>query len=274
MGNATHFGPQETPESRLPDIYAAAMLIAEDLLLLAVDDETGKTVNVDNLGARLAGAILADLADADRILTRGAPQAGATEEERKKASEANILITNNEPTGHVALDAALEILKEERQASKVVELVAKTAEDNLLAGLVERGILEKQETKLFALLPQTRWPAADSEHEDALRANLKKVLLEGAEPDTRTGTLISLLHGSGLVRNVVGKDDRKAAEDRAEEIAGSEWGAANVAAQVAIAASAAAVVAVGAAVATAFILAQKDSADSAENTETAEANQA
>ncbi|GAA1856877.1 GOLPH3/VPS74 family protein [Myceligenerans crystallogenes] len=241
------------------------MLIAEDLLLLAVDDESGKTVHVDNLGARLAGAILADLAEADRILTRGAPEAGASQEDRKKAAEANILITNNAATGNKALDAALEILKNERQAGKVVNLVAKDAEDNILEGLVERGILEKKETKLFALLPQTSWPAPDSSHENALRANLRKVLLEGAEPDARTGTLISLLHGTSLVSNVLGKDvekdARKAAEARAEEIAGSEWGAGNVAAQVAIAASAAAVVAVGAAVATAIILSQKNAAE-------------
>ncbi|GAB4085646.1 hypothetical protein GCM10028784_22760 [Myceligenerans cantabricum] len=244
------------------------MLIAEDLLLLAVDDETGKTANVDNLSARLAGALLADLADANRILTQGGPEAGASKEERKEAADAKILITNNDPVGHVALDAALEAAQgEERRASKVVERIAEDAEDNLLAGLAERGILEKEETKLFRMLPQTRWPAADSSHEDALRSTLTKVLVEGAEPDERTATLVSLLHGTGLVGNVVGKENRKAAEERAEEIAGSEWGAANVAAQVAIAASAVAVVAAAGVAAALILAATKEDEESAEPAE-------
>ena len=232
------------------------MLIAEDFLLLAVDDESGKTANVDNMGARLAGALLADLAAANKTLMRGAPEAGATREEREKAGEATILVTDNAPTGHIALDAALEVILKspEVPARKIVEEISKGAEENLLAALVERGILEKEESRLFRMLPVTRWPAPDSSHEIALRANLTKVLVEGAEPDERTATLISLLHGSGLVSGLVGKEERKAAEDRAEEIAGSEWGVATVATQVAIAATVATVATVGAAVAAALIL--------------------
>ncbi|GAA4716351.1 Golgi phosphoprotein 3 (GPP34) [Promicromonospora umidemergens] len=235
------------------------MLIAEDFLLLAVDDETGKTANVDNLGVRLAGALLADLAAANKTLMRGAPEAGATKEEREKAGDTAILVTDNAPTGHVALDAALQAVLDtpEAPARKVVEAISDKAEDNLLAALVERGILEKEESRLFRMLPITRWPAADSSHEVALRANLTKVLLEGAEPDERTATLISLLHGSGLVPRLVGKEQRKAAEERAEEIAGSEWGVATVATQVAIAATVATVATVGVAAA-AFILLSSD----------------
>lgn len=240
------------------------MLIAEDFLLLAVDDETGKTANVDNLGVRLAGALLADLAAANKTLLRGAPEAGATKEEREKAGDATILVTDNSPTGHVALDAALQAALDapDAPARKVVEAISENAEENLLAALVERGILEKEETRLLRMLPVTRWPAADSSHETALRTNLTKVLVEGAEPDERTATLISLLHGSGLVSGLVGKEQRKAAQERAEEIAGSEWGVATVATQVAIAATVATVATVGAAVATALILqAAKDDAE-------------
>ncbi|GAA2218911.1 hypothetical protein GCM10010413_06250 [Promicromonospora sukumoe] len=242
------------------------MLIAEDFLLLAVDDETGKLANVDNLGVRLAGALLADLSDARKTLLRGAPEAGATKEEREKAGDATIIVTDNAPTGHVALDAALQavLATPDAPARKVVEAISKDAEDNLLAALIERGILEKEESKLFRMLPVTRWPAPDSSHEIALRANLVKVLVEGAEPDERTATLISLLHGSGLISSVVGKEQRKAAQDRAEEIAGSEWGVATVATQVAIAASVAAVATVGAAVAAAVIIANTKEAAEAE----------
>jgi hypothetical protein len=122
------------------------------------------------------------------------------------------------------------------------------------------------------MLPITRWPAADSSHEAALRTNLTKVLVEGAEPDERTATLISLLHGSGLIGGLVAKEQRKAAQDRAEEIAGSEWGVATVATQVAIAATVATVATVGAAVATALILqAAKDDAEASEPAVPAEA---
>ncbi|WP_125776786.1 GOLPH3/VPS74 family protein [Antribacter gilvus] len=240
------------------------MLIAEDLLLLSVDDETGKTAGVDNLGVRLAGALMADLAAANRTLVKGGPEAGATKEERKQALDAYVRVTNNDPTGHPALDAALQaVLATEGKAQAVVEAISKDAEENLLAGLAERGILEKKESKLFAMLPITRWPAADSAHETALRATLRSVLVDGAEPDERTATLISLLHGSGLIGGLVGKENRKAAEDRAEEIAGSEYGFATVATQVAIAATVATVAVVGAGVAAALILAASKDAEAA-----------
>ncbi|MDO9397153.1 MAG: GPP34 family phosphoprotein, partial [Herbiconiux sp.] len=59
-----------------------------------------------------------------------------------------------------------------------------------------------------------------------LRERLRTVLVKGAEPDLRTGLLISLLSPLDLVKSVVHKPDRKEAKQRAKTIAESDLGGA------------------------------------------------
>ena len=85
--------------------------------------------------------------------------------------------------------------------------------------LVARGVLDERRHKTLGLFSSTRYPELDPGPEQELRARLRSVLVDGAEPDARTAALLGLLVSLDLVKRVVERDERKAAVSRAKALA-------------------------------------------------------
>ncbi|GAA1231228.1 GPP34 family phosphoprotein [Prauserella halophila] len=195
------------------------MLIAEDLLLLAFDDTEGKPVSgIDNLDRAVAGALLLELTLLGKVDVTGDADEGTA---------GRIILRETTPVGEAELDGALALLAEE-QGSKPKDAVARLAEDDpverLLSGLADRGVLRRESRKVLKLFPVTRWPAADSRHEESLRAELHRVLVDDGEPDDRTAAVIALLVATKSVRHAFPTDDAEVTRKRAEQIAEGNWG--------------------------------------------------
>lgn len=189
------------------------MLLAEDLLLLSYDDDTGRKSGVGNLDYALAGAVLIELAERGRLAV---------------AENGKLAIIDDAPTGQALLDDWLgKIAKYDGKKPKdAVPSLSSGLADRLLTSLAERGILREEKGKVLGIFPTTRWPAQDSSHELALRERLRAVLVDGAEPDERTAPLIALLSAVDAVGQVVAKHERKDAKQRAEQIAEGNWASA------------------------------------------------
>ncbi|GAB2757589.1 GOLPH3/VPS74 family protein [Amycolatopsis magusensis] len=194
------------------------MLIAEDLVLLVFDDETGKPDStVTNLAYALAGALLIELGIENRV--------GVGE-----GSKGRLELLDRTPTGRQALDDALAKLEkyEGRKPKDVIApLSGQRLTERLLEGLAERGVLRREEGKVLKLFPVTRWPAEDSAHELKLRETLNAVLVDGQDPDERTAALIAVLaaiKAASKVLDLPERADRKAVDRRAKEIAEGNWG--------------------------------------------------
>lgn len=188
------------------------MLIAEDIALLAHDDESGRDQGTASmLDHRLAGAVLAELALSGRVtLTEG--------------KRPQVQVLDPSPTGDPVLDHALATIAEKpRKATDLVPKLAAGLTERVLTRLADRGVLRRERGTVLGLFPTTRWPAADSSHELLLRARLERVLLSGEQPDARTATLIAVLDGTTLVSRLVPKERRKDARARAHEIATQDW---------------------------------------------------
>lgn len=186
------------------------MIIAEALLLLALDDLTGKPdLMVDPLEARLADAVLAELGLLGRIASAGgASPAGAAE-------GAPVKVLDPAPTGHPELDAALAIVGAGSSThAQAAARLAPGLRDRLLKGLADRGVLQPGEPRP---LGTTRWRTADPAPEAALRDRLRTVLLAGTEPDDRDAALLAL-GGRWLASRLVPRERVTEAEARAEEI--------------------------------------------------------
>jgi hypothetical protein len=171
-------------------------LMAEDLLLLLLDDETGALladpVNVD---AGLAGAVLLELAVRGRV--RLHEQAGLLGTHVVRVSDAS-------PTGDEGLDAALALVAEkDRTPTGVVEHLAPGLRRGLLDRLADRGVLEHAEGRVLGIFPRHRWPLRDARHETELRAAVRASLVDGAEPGERVGALVALLHAIGAEHRVL-----------------------------------------------------------------------
>lgn len=209
------------------------MLILEDYLLLTLDDVTGKAVVDASFREQVAaGALLVELALLGRADLAGDGDGGRV---------GRIVVRDASPTGNALLDEALDVVraKEGSTPKALVSPIAKLRPAaRAVAALAERGVLRREEGRVLGIFPTTRWPAADSRHEDAVRADLRRVLVEGQAPDARAAAIVALLAATGQAGRVLatggsGADadggpertpaGRRDVDARAREIARESW---------------------------------------------------
>lgn len=197
-------------------VNSPVTLIAEDLLLLLLDDESGKP-QTQQLQIALGGAVLVELA------VEGMVEIVKAESLWRSAKVHPV--EGARPADPLLLSAWETIREKERSAQGLVEKLGKGLSDTLCTRLSERGLLERRDDKLLGLFPRTRWPAGDTSYEEALRRALAVVLVDGGQPDPRTGALIALLHAVDRAPQTVphaGVSDRQV-KQRAKEIAEGQW---------------------------------------------------
>ena len=145
-------------------------LIAEDVLLLLLDDTKGTVSPWGNTDAVLGGAVLAELA----ILGL------ATVDEKKSIWRAGkVHATGAAPADldPVLAEALATIAEKDRKASTLVTKIGKGLADRLAAGLAARRILERRDGKRLGLIPRTTWPAVDTTRDDQLRRTITVCLV-------------------------------------------------------------------------------------------------
>lgn len=195
-------------------------LIAEDLLLLIVDDESGKLTTTTYVDSVLGGALLVELAltEVVEVVEPDSRWARAKVRVRPGASL---------PADEVLREARNLVAEKDRPAQDLVNRLGKGVRDRLLGRLADRGILRLEEDKVLGLFPRKRWPAVDSTREDEVRRHLAAVLLEGAEPDEHTAALVALLHAIDRAHRTLENGDRSNREvkARAKQVAEGDWAA-------------------------------------------------
>ncbi len=197
------------------------MLIAEDLLLLLTNDETGKlAVSPGAVDVALGGALLAEL-----TLMRRVDLAGPSEQVRT----GRLIVRDATATSDPLLDEALATVgeKQGKKPQNVVTALGKGVRIRLYDRLAGRGLLQAESGKAIGIFPRHNWPALDATHEEAVRADLLTALRNAMTADPRTGALISLLLALNAVPKAV---DRAAAElskremnASAKRIAEGDW---------------------------------------------------
>jgi golgi phosphoprotein 3 len=185
--------------------------LAEELLLVALDDEKG--ADTANWGggveAGLAGALLLELAAAGCV----------------KDEDGKLVAAECDPPPAPLAAAALEVIRRDEKRRNAKGWVGRLPKElkplrrQVADGLVRRGVLEEERRRRLGLFESTRYPERDPEPERRLRAGLTEVLAAGREPDPDEAMLVSLLHAYDLVKRVVPKEDRRSARKRAKQIA-------------------------------------------------------
>ena len=190
------------------------MTLAEELLLVALDDEKG--ADTANWGggveAGLAGALLLELVAGGCL----------------DSVDGTLVPADCDPPGDPLAAAALEVVRRDEKRRSAEAWVGRLPRElkplraRVADGLVERGILEEERRRRLGVFESIRYPERDPEPENRLRTALTDVLATGREPTAHEAMLISLLHAYDLIKRVVPKDDRRAARRRAKEIASDE----------------------------------------------------
>jgi hypothetical protein len=199
------------------------MLLAEDLLLLLTDDDTGKlAASGSEVDVALGGALLVELTLMQRVDVAGPDD---------RVREGRLLVRNPDPTSDGLLDEALTIVgqKEGKKPQSVVAWLGKRARVRLYQRLVDGGVLRAEDGRILGIFPTHRWPSVDVVHESAVRSGLVTALREGATTDARTGALISLLLALKAVHKAVDPASvgisKKELNANAKRIAEGDWAA-------------------------------------------------
>jgi len=198
------------------------MLIAEDLLLLLTDDNSGKlVVPAGEVDVALGGAMLIELTLLGRV-----DVAGAGESVRK----GRLLVNDAGPTPDPLLDEALAQVagKQGKKPADAVRPLGKGLRNRLYARLGDRGLLRAERGKVLGIFPSRQWPAQEAAHESSVRVLLAHALRVGATDDVRVAALVSLLHALKAVHKVVGPDTvglpKKEMKANAKRVAEGDWG--------------------------------------------------
>lgn len=218
-------------------------LIAEDLLLLLLDDEKGTTPATTSVPTVLGGAVLMELA------VIGAVDIG---EKPNRWTAAKVTVVDASPATDPILRRAVDIIAEKpRSAANLVNKLGKGLKDELGLRLAKQGRVERRRGRVLGMFPQTTWPAVNRGHKLDLRRDLTAVLVGGNPPGDRIGGLIGLLSTVDRAHKTVdpGGVPPRELKKRAKEIAKGDWATKAVGDAIAAATTAvtAAVVASGAA---------------------------
>lgn len=201
----------------------ADMLIAEELLLLLTDDDTGRLVaSGTTVDIALGGALLVELALAHRV---------EVDDSDGGNRHGRVVVRDGSLIGDHVLDEALATVtrKEGKNPQSVVTALARGTRARLYGRLVDAGVLRAENGRVLGIIPGRRWPSHDVDHEKGVRRELVAALRRGAAYDVRTGSLIALLSALRVVHTVVDPVEvglsKRELEERASRIAAGDWAA-------------------------------------------------
>ncbi|AJW42596.1 hypothetical protein NY08_4596 [Rhodococcus sp. B7740] len=197
-------------------------MIAEDLLLLLLDDDSGKPLaDSTKLPRVLAGALVVELAMGGSLRITGPG------EQTKK----DHVVVAGAPPADVLLRRVFDLVasaSRPMKPQKVIEKSQKNLSKELIARLVAQGFVAENKAKVLGLFPTTTWPARDTSHEKVLRDSLRGALVDGTTPSPHTAALISLISAVDLTHKVIVDADKKLLKQRAKQVAEGEWAGAAV----------------------------------------------
>lgn len=186
----------------------------EELLLLMLDDETGRLQERAAPAGdyALAGAVLAELAVEGRIHA----EAGA------------VTATDPTPTGDALLDGWLARIAAEappRDARHWIEALGAEADpirEALFARLVQGGVLREEEGRFLWVFPERRYPQRSGSEEREVKARLMGVLFDDHPPSHHDALLVGLCRAAGLFPLIFASHELDHLEPRIEAVANTE----------------------------------------------------
>ncbi|PZG20967.1 GPP34 family phosphoprotein [Micromonospora craterilacus] len=156
-----------------------AVPLAEELLLLAYDDETGKaSMPRISLDLGMAAAVLIELALAGRIAY----------------ADGALTVVNPTPTGEPVTDDVLARMAADtpHSPSSWVQRLRHGLRDKILGDLCDQGVVRDVDETELGFIHVHRYPVVDRSVEADTRGRLAEALT-GAAPDERTAALATLV---------------------------------------------------------------------------------
>lgn len=197
-------------------------LIAEDVFLLLVDDNSGKPVVDSTKFPRvLAGGLVLELAmnGSVRITAKG-----------EQVKDGRLVVSGPPPPDPLLAraHALIGTQKNPMKPQKAIEKLQRNLHKEIGFRLAQQGFVTERHDKILGLFPTTSWPARDATRENWVRQWIGSSIVDGTTPTPEISALISLVSAIDAVPKVLPGVDKKMAKARAKEIAEGEWASAAV----------------------------------------------
>ncbi len=188
---------------------------AEEILLLALDDATGKLLPLPDraLDFALAGSVLAELTFQGRITT----------------DPKHVMIVDSSPTGDPVLDEVVQNLPESDQERTLHNCLTRVAaqghrlRDRTLQGLMNKGILKCEDDRFLWVFHLRRYPVVDDREEKEVRRRIRDVVLKEEKPGPRDVVLIALMNVCQLSYTVFTEEELERVGDRIQTVASMDF---------------------------------------------------
>ena len=187
------------------------LTFTEEILLLLLDDKDGSFVPIAkaNLGCAIAGAVLMDLAFANRIDT----------------DPESLIVTDRTPTGDPILDPTLTKIAAQGEPSDTrtwIRLLsvedAPAIREQALQSLVARGIVVQREARVMWAFRARRYPTIDGNVEQEVKLRIGDVLLSDDIPHPRDVALIGLVDACDILRDIFADRDMEQCRPRIDQL--------------------------------------------------------
>jgi hypothetical protein len=191
------------------------MNLAEEFTLLAYGADGTPVTDATRLDHGLGGAVLLELALAERLDIRNG----------------KVVVRMAAPTGDALADAPLARIAadgKERKPGHWVQQFAKGTRARVLDDLVMRGMLRRDRGKVLWVFLRTTYPAAygiEPVAETEARGRMRNAVAASGAVEPRTAALCALVAATGLDRKVFADMDRKQVKARLKEICEGAWAA-------------------------------------------------
>lgn len=208
---AARVRPAAAPSPAPVPAAGEGLTLVEELVLLAIDEQTGR-LDVDTriaFDCALAGAALAELAFMGRL----------------DADAERFVVVDATPTGHPLLDPVLASVAAQATHQHVqswINGVGTTSRDLLdrtLVRLTEQGILHQEQTTRLWVFKVRRYRTLDGRERDDVRSRLTSLVLGDDVPEPRDSVLIGLVIAAKLTDRAFTDPRARDRHDRLEALA-------------------------------------------------------
>jgi len=188
--------------------------LTEELLLVALDDDTGRLIELlpFSLETAIAAALVMDLTLAARIDT----------------DPAQLFVLSAAPTGNAILDDVLARITAEPEPLSSAEWLRRLAvpgpelRDRILARLVERGVLQSVEKRLLWVFKTRVYPPTSGLEEREVKSRVMTLLNSDDIPETRDAMLVGLLRATGIMERLLIDSEYQRLRARIDQVSALE----------------------------------------------------
>jgi hypothetical protein len=189
--------------------------LPEEFVLLAYGDDGAAQLDSSTLGYGLGGALLLELALAERV----------------DVVDKKVVVADPAPHEDPLIDAALQQVRDDpkpRGPQHWVDKLSRGARDAVLERLVANGTLTREQDKVLWVFPRTRFLSAygvEPPVETATRQRLHAAVAGTGAVEARTAAMCALVAATGLDKKVFHELPRAQVTARLKEIGEGAWAA-------------------------------------------------